>query len=62
MSTININQPIFKSGAIYYSIKYAANSKAYNLLNIKLNRRELIKNALDIAYDYKITKINKGKK
>jgi len=56
--SISINQPVFKSGAIYYSIKYAAHSKAYNLLNIKLNRRALIKNALDIAYDYKITKIN----
>lgn len=57
--TININQPIFKSGAIYYSIKYAKNLKNYNLKNIELKKRELIKNALELAIDYKINLINK---
>jgi outer membrane protein TolC len=57
--TISINQPIFKSGAIYYSIKYAKNLKNYNLKNIELKKRELIKNALELAIDYKINLINK---
>lgn len=55
--SISVNQPVFKSGAIYYSIKYAENVKNYNLGNIELQRRELIKQALDTAYDYKIDKI-----
>jgi outer membrane protein TolC len=57
--TISINQPVFKSGAIYYSIKYAKNLKNYNLKNIELKKRELIKNALNLAIDYKINLINK---
>lgn len=57
--SISVNQPVFKSGAIYYSIKYAAHSKSYNLLNIRLQKRELIKQALDLVYDYKINRLNK---
>jgi len=57
--SISVNQPIFKSGAIYYSIKYAKHAKSYNFLNIELKKRELIKQALDLAYDYKISKLNK---
>ena len=56
--SISVNQPIFKSGAIYYSIKYAKHSRKYDLLNIEMQRRELIKQALDFAYDYKISKLN----
>lgn len=56
--TISVNQPVFKSGAIYYSIKYAKHSKKFNLLNVELQKRELIKQALDLAYDYKITELN----
>jgi len=57
--SISVNQPIFKSGAIYYSIKYSKDLKEFNLLNIEMQKRELIKKALDIAYDYKITSLNK---
>ena len=57
--SISINQPIFKSGAIYYSIKYAKDSKEFNLLNIELQKRELIKRALDLAFEYKINSLNK---
>ena len=57
--SISVNQPIFKSGAIYYSIKYAKDLKEFNLLNIELQKRELIKKALDLAFDYKITSLNK---
>ncbi|GAB6045165.1 hypothetical protein JCM11957_07630 [Caminibacter profundus] len=56
--SISINQPIFKSGAIYYSIKYANLSKKYNLDQVELQKRALIKKALDLVYDYKISKLN----
>jgi len=57
--SINLNQPIFKSGAIYYSIKYAEDLKSLNINNLILKKRALIKRAYDLAYDYKITKLNK---
>ena len=44
--SISVNQPIFKSGAIFYSIKYAKHSKEYNLLDLTLKKRELIKRHL----------------
>jgi len=56
---VSINQPIFKSGAIYYSIKYAAMLKKYNLENLKLQRKTLIKNAYSLAIDYKINQLQK---
>ncbi len=56
--SISINQPIFKSGAIYYSIKYAENLKNYNLKQLELQKRSLIKTAYDLVYDYKINKLN----
>ena len=56
--SISVNQPVFKSGAIYYSIKYANHLKKYNLINLELKKRDLIKQALDLAYDYKIAKLN----
>ena len=57
--SISLNQPIFKSGAIYYSIKYAKDLKNLNLTNLKLQKNALIKQALDLAYDYKVTSLNK---
>lgn len=56
--SISLNQPIFKSGAIYYSIKYANDNKNYNLKELELRKRELIKQALDFAIDYKINQLN----
>ncbi|WP_456480447.1 TolC family protein [Nautilia sp.] len=56
--SVSVNQPVFKSGAIYYSIKYAGHSKEFNLLSLELQKRELIKKALELAYDYKIVKLN----
>ena len=56
--SITLNQPIFKSGAIFYSIKYANDLSKLNKINLIIKKRELIKNALDLAYDYKITKLN----
>jgi len=56
--SITLNQPIFKSGAIFYSIKYANDLKNLNEKNLIFTKRKLIKSAYDLAYDYKITKLN----
>jgi len=56
---VSINQPIFKSGAIYYSIKYAKKLKNYNKLNIEAQKRELVKKAYDLVYEYNIAKLQK---
>jgi len=56
--TISVNQPVFKSGAIYYSIKYADNLKKFNEKQLELQKRELIKQALDLVYDYRINRLN----
>ena len=53
---ISINQPIFKSGAIYNSIKYAEYLKSENLDKIKLQKNQLIKNAYETLFN--IRKIN----
>ena len=57
--SVSLNQPIFKSGAIYYSIKYADIMKNYNLNNIEFQKKTLIKNAYSLAIDYKINQLNK---
>ncbi len=44
--TISLNQPIFKSGGIYYAIKYAKANREFLELNTKLKKRSLIKNVL----------------
>ncbi|MBT3881811.1 MAG: TolC family protein [Campylobacteraceae bacterium] len=43
VSTISINQPIFKSGGIYNAIKYSQASKQYQTLDIDSQRKVLIK-------------------
>ena len=55
---ITLNQPIFKSGAIYYSIKYANDNKNYSLKELELKKRALIKEALNFVIDYKINRLN----
>jgi len=53
---VSINQPIFKSGAIWASVKYAKYLKNENLEKINLQKRTLIKQAYDILLN--IHKIN----
>ena len=52
-STITISQPIFKSGGIYSAIKYSNNLKASSNLSIYLQKKALVKKALNIAYNIK---------
>lgn len=47
---IGVNQPIFKSGAIYHSIRYAKSSKRYGEAEISLKERELIVKALNALF------------
>ncbi len=44
--TISLNQPIFKSGGIYYAIKYAKANREFLELNTKIKKRSLVKNVL----------------
>jgi hypothetical protein len=52
-STISINQPIFKSGGIYSAINYANNLRASSKLSIDLQKKALVSQALNIAYNIK---------
>jgi outer membrane protein TolC len=52
-SIISINQPIFRSGGIYYGIKYANNLQNSSTLAIDIQRKELISKTLNIVYNIK---------
>lgn len=57
-SAISISQPIFKSGGIYSAIKYANAYYKYNNLDIKLQKKELIKDAVTMLFNLHITDLN----
>jgi len=50
---ISINQPIFKSGAIWASLKYAKALKNENLKKVSLQKNTLIKQAYEILFNIK---------
>lgn len=52
-SILSISQPIFKSGGIYSAIKYASNIKDSSDLSLELQKKELIKKALNLAFNIK---------
>jgi outer membrane protein TolC len=52
-AAIRINQPIFKSGGIYYGIKFAQHSKKYTDYSIDVAKRKLIKDAISILMQIK---------
>lgn len=56
ISTISINQPIFRSGGIYQSILYANALEKYSNLDIELQRKNMIKDAVKLLFE--IHKIN----
>ena len=59
--TVGIDQPIFRSGGIYYAIKYAQALRGVNSADIKIRKRETIGNAVKILFDIKKTKLEKKK-
>ena len=57
-SAITINQPIFRSGGIYSAIKYANATYDYNKIDIKQQKKELIKTAVTLLFNLHITDLN----
>ncbi len=55
--SISINQPIFKSGGIYYGIKLAKANYYYQRANIIKNKNALIARAIELLYQIKQTKL-----
>jgi len=49
-SFISISQPIFKSGGIYSAIKYAYSVEKYSKTSIDTEKKELIKQALNLLF------------
>jgi len=52
-SYISVSQPIFKSGGIYYAIKYANSYEKYSNINIDTQKKELIKQVINFLYQIK---------
>ena len=52
-SYISISQPIFKSGGIYYAIKYANSIKNQTNIAIDVQKKELIKQTINLLYQIK---------
>jgi outer membrane protein TolC len=59
--TVGIDQPIFRSGGIYYAIKYAQALRGANEADIKLRKRETIAQAVRLLFNIKKLKLEKKK-
>ncbi len=51
--TVGIDQPIFRSGGIYFAIKYAQALRGANKAEIKLKKREAIAQAVKLLFEIK---------
>ncbi len=52
-SYVSISQPIFKSGGIYFAIKYAQSMGEYSKTSVDTQRKELIKQTVDLLFQIK---------
>ncbi|MCI0501273.1 MAG: TolC family protein [Epsilonproteobacteria bacterium] len=52
-SKISISQPIFKSGGIESTMRYADNIKSSSTISIEMQKKTLIKTAYNLAYNIK---------
>ncbi|MEA1879439.1 MAG: TolC family protein [Campylobacterota bacterium] len=59
--SIGIDQPIFRSGGIYYAIKYAQALRAENDAMINLKKREMIVSAVKTLFEIKKVKLQQKK-
>ena len=59
--TVLVDQPIFRSGGIYYGIKYSQALRAANIVEIKLQKRQMIGDAVSILFNLKKTKLEEKK-
>jgi outer membrane protein TolC len=57
-AAIIMDQPIFKSGGIYYGIKFAQASYEYNKYSIDVAKRKLIKEAVQLLIQIKQNELN----
>ena len=57
-SVISIDQPILQSGGIYQAIKYADSSYNYASLEVSQQKKELIKQAVELLFNIKKTNLN----
>jgi len=53
---VSIDQPIFQFGGILYAIKYADSVKENSLAQVKIRKRELIAQAIELLFEYQKTK------
>ena len=60
--SVIIDQPIFRSGGIYYAIKYSQALRAANNTDIALQRRKMIGDAVSILFKLKKTKLEQQKR
>lgn len=59
--SVYIDQPIFRSGGIYYAIKYAGALKDANEAEIKLRKRQMIGDAVSILFNLKKNRMEQHK-
>ena len=57
-SSIIVNQPIFKSGGIWHSLKYANFKSKLDTINTTIAKQELIKKAYNILFNIQKVDIN----
>jgi len=58
---VSINQPIFKSGGIFFAIKYANAKGRFENLSVKEQRRALIKEAVGLLIKIKRTELQSSR-
>ena len=59
--SITIDQPIFRSGGIYYAIKYSEALRNANHADITLQKRQMIGDAVSILFNLKKNKLEQQK-
>lgn len=59
--SVGIDQPIFRSGGIYYAIKYASTLREENNAQIRLKKQEMIAQAVKLLFEIKKVKLERQK-
>ena len=59
--SVSVDQPIFRSGGIYYAIKYADAFRSANRADIKLRRQQMIGDAVSILFQLKQNRLQQRK-
>ena len=59
--SVTIDQPIFRSGGIYYAIKYSDALRQANASDLTLQKRKMIGDAVSILFNLKKTKLEQAK-